>query len=273
MFRLFVSVSEVEITILSLLYIYMKIWFVALAALIVLSFGCMRSIASEEDTIDVKALHGRTLGASARELLSAETYTSLKIEIQYMAGFAPDKDALYYLQNFLEQRLHKPRGIHIVLREIAPVADTVLTIRDAVEIERKNRTAFTNGKQLAVYFLYTNGLYTNDKIFGMAYRNTSAVIFGKNIHNYSGTIGKPGRTKLEATVLLHEMGHLLGLAGKGTPMLTNHLDENHVSHCKNRKCLMYYGVGTEDKFGYLIKGNIPDLDEDCLADLNANGGK
>jgi hypothetical protein len=56
-------------------------------------------------------------------------------------------------------------------------------------------------------------------------------------------------------------------------MQNGHQDETHSSHCNNRKCLMYYSIGTKDKFGYLIKSNIPELDENCLADLRANGGK
>jgi predicted Zn-dependent protease len=251
----------------------MKMSVVILFFLLILCPGCVKSIAGEEDTVDYGTLHNKNFGASAHDLLSADKYTSLKIEIQYMTGFEPDKEALYQLYTFLQERLNKPEGISIVAKEIAQDSSTLLTTNDVRAIERKNRTAVTNGTQLALYILYTNGKYINDKIFGLAYRNTSAVIFGENIKEYSGRIGQPNRTKLEATVLLHEMGHLLGLMEKGTPMQEEHHDETHSSHCRNRKCLMYYSIGTNDKFGYLIKGNIPELDEQCLADLKANGGK
>jgi hypothetical protein len=246
---------------------------VFLTFLLLCSYGCIKSIAGEEESIDYETLHNRTFGASAREFLSDEKYTSLKLEIQYMEGYKPDKDAIYHLHSFLLKRLHKPQGITIVSREIAPETDKVLSRDEIIAIERKNRTAYTKGNQLAVYILYTNGMYVNDKIFGLAYRNTSTVIFGQNVKENTNKIGKPNRTKLEATILLHEMGHLLGLTGKGSPLQSDHYDENHVSHCKNRKCLMYYGIGTDDKFGYLVKGSIPKLDKDCLADLKANGGK
>jgi hypothetical protein len=251
----------------------MKMSVVVLLFLLILSPSCVKSIAGEEKTVDYKALHNESFGASAHDLLNADTYNSLKIEIQYMTGFEPDKDAIYHLHAFLQKRLHKPKGISIITKEITPDSSTLLTTKDVKAIERKNRTAITSGKQLALYILYTNGKYINDKVFGLAYLNTSAVIFGENIKEYSGKIGQPNRTKLETTVLLHEMGHLLGLMGKGTPMQEEHHDERHASHCKNRKCLMYYSIGTNDKFGYLIKGNIPELDEHCLADLRANGGK
>jgi hypothetical protein len=251
----------------------MKMSVVILFFLLIFCPSCVKSIAGEEETIDYAALHNKNFGASAHDLLSAEKYKSLKIEIQYMPGFKPDREAIYHLYTFLKEHLNKPEGITIITKEIAPDSSELLTTADVKAIEQKNRTAVTNGSQLALYILYTNGKYINDIIFGLAYRNTSAVIFGENIKKYSGRIGQPNRTKLEATVLLHEMGHLLGLMGKGTPMQEEHHDETHASHCKNRKCLMYYSIGTKDKFGYLIKGDIPTLDEHCLADLKANGGK
>jgi hypothetical protein len=246
---------------------------VLISFLLLFLYGCVKSIAGEEESIDYETLHNRSFGASARELLSDEKYTSLKIEIQYMEGYKPDKDAIYHLHSFLQKLLNKPQGITIVTREIAPLEDKVLSRDEIIAIERKNRTAYTKGNQLAVYILYTNGMYVNDKIFGLAYRNTSAVIFGQNVMENTNKIGKPNRTKLEATVLLHEMGHLLGLTGKGSALQSDHYDDKHVSHCRNRKCLMYYGIGTDDKVGYLVKGQIPKLDKDCLADLKANGGK
>jgi predicted Zn-dependent protease len=251
----------------------MKMSVVILLFMLIFCPSCVKSIAGEEKTIDYSELHNRSFGMSARDLLSADKYTSLKIEVQYMPGFKPDKDALYNLYTFLQERVHKPQGISIVTRQIASDSSYQLTTSEVKAIERKNRTATSNGKELALYILYTNGKYINDKIFGLAYLNTSAVIFGESIKEHSGKIGQPNRTKLETTVLLHEMGHLLGLMGKGTPMQEEHHDENHASHCKNRKCLMYYSIGTNDKFGYLIKGSIPELDEHCLADLRANGGK
>ena len=48
-----------------------------------------------------EAFHNRAVGASANELLSGSTYTSLKVEVQYMSGYAPDSIALLNLKNYL----------------------------------------------------------------------------------------------------------------------------------------------------------------------------
>lgn len=218
-------------------------------------------------------LHNRAVGASAKELLSASQYSSLKIEVQYMPGFQPDAAALNHLQSMLAGLLNKPSGITIITKEIPAAASQSLSVNDIISIEKKNRTAFTNGSELAVYLLYTNGNYTDPNVLGVAYKNTSAALFGKKINDNSGGIGQANRTKLVATVAEHELGHLLGLVDLGSPMQTAHKDGAHGNHCNATNCLMYYASETSDIFGFLITGNIPALDGNCRADLTANGGK
>lgn len=218
-------------------------------------------------------LHNRPVGASANELLSATTYKSVVIEVQYMTGYAPDAAAINNLQAFLSGLLNKTSGISIVTHEVTPSSNITFSISSAAQFEQNNRTAFTTGDQLAVYILYTNGNYTDPQVLGAAYRNTSLVVFGKNVHDNSGGLGQASRTKLESTILEHEFGHLLGLVDLGSAMQANHKDGAHGNHCTNSNCLMYYSADTHDMLGFLITGSIPALDANCLADLHANGGK
>jgi len=237
-------------------------------------FSCSKSSTSYVNNPNAPDyLHNRAVGASANELLASATYKSLKIEIQYMTGFAPDAGAVSHLQTVLGSLLNKPSGIIVVTKEITASSSPVLSVNDVIDIEKNNRTAFTSGDQLAIYVLYTNGNNTDANVLGVAYKNTSVVLFGKKIHDNSGSIGQASRTKLEATVAEHEMGHLLGLVDLGSPMIANHKDAAHGSHCNNSNCLMYYASETSDIFGFLITGNIPSFDANCLADLHANGGK
>lgn len=244
------------------------------AAVILLLASCSKSDTSYTNNPNVPDyLHNRSVGASANEMLSSSKYTSLVIEVQYMPGFAPDAAALDHMRTVLAGLINKPSGISVVTKEIPAATNQTLSLDEVVAIEKKNRTAFTSGAQLALYILYTNGNYSDPNVLGIAYKNTSAALFGKNIGDNSGGIGQASRTKLVATVAEHEMGHLLGLVDLGSPMQTGHKDAAHNSHCNDTNCLMYYASETSDILGFLITGSIPPLDANCRADLRANGGQ
>ena len=244
-----------------------------IAAFLVVSIIACKKETTFTNNPDADELHNKAVGFSSNQLLSSGTYKSLKIEVQYMPGYAPDAAALNHLQNVLTAYLNKPSGITIVTKEIPGASSTTLSVDQVRKIEEENRTVFTTGDQIGVYFLFTNGNYTDNNVLGVAYRNTSMVLFGKKIHDNSGALGQASRTKLEATVLEHEFGHILGLVDIGTPMQTNHKDASHGNHCNNTNCLMYYAAETTDILGILINGNIPSFDANCAADLHANGGK
>ena len=251
----------------------MKIFLVFFTFILLLA-GCSKSYTSYVNNPNVLGyLHNRPVGASARELLASTNYQSLRIEVLYMAGFAPDAAAISHLQTALTNLLNKPSGITIVTKEIPAVSATTLSVDDILQIEKTNRAAFTTGSQITVSVILTNGNYIEADVLGIAYKNTSVVLFGKKIHDNSGGIGQASRTKLEATVLEHEFGHLLGLVDLGSPMQVLHKDAVHGNHCNNSACLMYYASETSDIFGFLVTGNIPTFDANCKADLTANGGK
>lgn len=218
-------------------------------------------------------LHNRAVGASANELLSSGKYMAVKIEVMYMPGYAPDAAALVHLQNTLSSILNKPSGITITTRQIGASGKTALSVDEVWSIERNNRSAFTTSAEITVSVLYTDGTYTDNNVLGVAYKNTSVALFGKTIHDNSGAIGQASRTKLEATVLEHEIGHLLGLVDLGSAMQTAHKDAANGNHCNNSNCLMYYASETRDILGFLVTGSIPVFDANCRADLQANGGK
>jgi hypothetical protein len=215
----------------------------------------------------------KNTGASAKDLLTSSQFSSLKIEIEYMQGYTLDVASLNNITSFLNSLINKPGGIIITQKQIAAEGKPVYSLNDIATIEQKNRSVFNSGNQLAVYILIVDGNYTDANVLGVSYRNTSVCLFGKTIFDNSGNIGEVNRTKLETTVAEHEFGHLLGLVNLGTAMQTNHQDAAHGNHCNNENCLMYYAAETTDLLGFLMTGNVPQLDAACLADLHAAGGK
>ncbi|MCY7292856.1 MAG: hypothetical protein LH615_11820, partial [Ferruginibacter sp.] len=169
-------------------------------------------------------LNTKSVGASAKEFLSAGIYTSINVQLQYMPGFAPDAAALTNLTNFLNTLVNKPAGINFSQTPIAASGKSVFSIADISALEKANRTQFTNGNVLSVYIVYVDAPFTTANILGAAYRNTSLVVFGPTVISNSGGVNQTTRTKLETTVLNHEFGHLLGLTNLGTSMVTPHED-------------------------------------------------
>jgi len=220
--------------------------------------------------------HDRAPGASAADLLSAGTFRHLVVQVQYVEGVEPSTQGLTQLRTFLEARLNKPGGIEIRL-DPAPIAPATGGGYSTVAIralEAKHRTLFTSGDTLAAYLLVVDGTFDGQPtVLGIAYNNTSTALFGAVIRQHTGGPLQPARSTVEATVARHEFGHLMGLVNNGSPMRTPHQDTANGRHCDDERCLMYFAVRTTGFLGNLMGGAIPSLDQNCLDDLRANGGR
>ena len=190
-------------------------------------------------------------------MLSADKYTRLLLELQYMPGSRLADSTIDNITAFLESICHKPAGIEIEQTEISISAPT-LSLDNVRTMEKKYRTTYTTGKTMIIYGLITDGHSDSSLIAAYSYHNTSFVVYGKVIKD---DVAHVGRVHLETFLLMHELGHLMGLTNKGAPMQQPHEDSVVMHHCTNHNCTMYYGtVSTQ-------------LDSNCLRDLRANGGK
>ena len=231
----------------------------------------------EEMTVEISA-NTKLVGDSAKDLLSEGTFDTVIIEILYSPGLAPTDNAVEAFSSFLEDRLNKKDGIQIEQREITSLGQTQYSIVDIRNIEDNNRTKYNDGKTIAVTGIFIDGEYDQNtekgSVLGVAYRNTSFVIFEETIRSFSNQPLSPSLATLESVVINHEFGHLLGLVNAGTTMQTDHQDVEHGRHCTEEDCLMYWTAETgEGLLNMLTGGSVPDLDSQCVADLQANGGK
>ncbi|MDT0643015.1 hypothetical protein RM553_09270 [Zunongwangia sp. F363] len=225
-----------------------------------------------------KSVNLRSLGDSAHDLLSDEKFTSINIEIAYVAGYAPNPDALKIFKSYLERRTFKPDGININLRSVESSGLAPFEIDEIVDIEKTTRTTYNAGDEIAVFIYYADGSNEDDEdskvILGSAFRNTSMVIYTKTIEEFVAKPGNPSRKTVEAAVLNHEFGHLLGLVDIGSEAQSDHADSENDGHCTARGCLMRSSI----EFGYgianmLDENGVPMLDAQCITDLQANGGR
>ena len=238
---------------------------------------------SDDDASNSNILTGRlanqlSAGQSSNDLLSANRFTSMVVEVVYVEGFEPTQAAINHFTSFLEDRTFKPDGITVEKRAIASPGLASYTINDIIAIEDANRTRFNTGNQIAVWAFFADAESASNSgsgvVLGTAYRNTSFVIFEETISSFSDEPLEPSRNVLESVVIEHEFGHILGLTNLGAPLQSNHEDGAHPKHCNVEDCLMYWTAETGSGIIDMVSGgNIPTLDAQCIADLQANGGR
>lgn len=217
--------------------------------------------------------HERNPGVSATDFLTDENFDELIIEVQFMEGYEPTNEAINNLESFLEERLNKSSITILEPTEIPAEGQQRYSANEVRDLEREHRTQFSEEGSLAAYFLFLDGEYDQANVLGIAYFNTSMAFFGETIQNTSDGIFQLSRSTVETVVLQHEIGHVIGLVNNGAEMQTNHQDEENGSHCDDENCLMYFSVRTTDFFANVFDGQVPELDDQCIADLQAAGGK
>lgn len=227
----------------------------------------------------------KVTGSSGPDILNDMKFTSLNLEIVYENGARPEDAAIANFRNFLQARVYKPDGININLRAVEPSNLSPFDIEnDAVKVEKETRTAYNAGDEIAIWIYFANGKKeeadNNRVTLGSAFRNTSIIIFGQTIREFTSRAGAPSKTHIETATLNHEMGHLFGLVDLGIEPVSDHEEvvvingEERGNHCSVDGCLM----GTELEFSsdlndLLGESGVPGLDQACIDDLQSVGGK
>jgi hypothetical protein len=227
---------------------------------------------SVQGDVDPSFSHSGNPGSSAAAFLQDEIYTSLLVEIQYMHGYRPTDSALNQLKTFLKEHLIKNEIIILDPVEIPSGNQDRYSASDVRNIEQESRQNFTEGSTLASYNLFLDGEYTNENVLGISYYNTSNAYFGKRIHEVAGTPPlNPSRASVEATVMRHEYGHLIGLVDNGTEMIEDHRENG--PHCSEDSCVMYFAMSRGNLFANIFDGTTPGLCFNCIEDIATVKGK
>lgn len=266
----------------------MKITQISFAFLfLLLSFGCSKDTVNNTETIDPVVDRSKNLlatGDSAPDFLGNENFNELLVEIAYVQGFRPTAQAIADLQTFLMERTFK-QNIEFRYLELSSPGEEQLNLETIDSLEKEHRSAYNDGKTLALYIYFADVASSEDKpeegkvTLGSVYRNTSMVIFEKTIRTLAGRDAFITDADLETATLQHEFGHLFGLVDLGSPMVNPHEDPDAPHHCIEDGCLMQaeleFGGSMAKRIRQLkAKGSsLPQLSPECLRDLQANGGK
>lgn len=240
----------------------------------------LQSCSNDDATAPVIDKSGNllALGDSANEILSAAEFNSMVIEVVSVQGFELNSASMANFLQFVGARVNKPGGIRVVERSIAAPQNTAYTIQQVADVESEHRTEYNLGDEIALFVFVADqdidSGSSGEVTLGAAYRNTSIVLFGPTIRDIDTNNNGVNRTTIETAALEHELGHVLGLVNLGTPMQTEHQDEPNGNHCDVSNCLMNFEIGFASSFiNVMEQGTFPGLDAQCIADLQANGGK
>jgi len=253
-----------------------KITLILCSFLLIIS--CKKSDDSEP-IADYKAENRKSLGLSAEEILSSNTYSKITVEFVYFGLYRPTDLTISRFRDFLGERLNKPEGITIRETSVPEVQGSPFTTAELISVEDENRTAYTSGDTIAVYVFFANGVSSNDTnnrvTLGTAYLNTSIVVYEKTLQALAASNPSIELSTIETTTLQHEFGHILGLVNLlDDDIHSEHMDTGHPKHCKVEDCLMYFESNSRSKVLERFSGRVafPELDPLCIADLQAKGG-
>lgn len=211
-------------------------------------------------------------GQSAQDYVNDSKFKSVTVEILHMESAKPTANAVSNLKSFLENFLDKTT-IGFVYTSIPDGSKSSYSFDEIRGMELEHRTVFNSGDNLSACLFFVDADFSgngeNGSVLGVAYNNTSMAVFEKTLKDNTGGIFQPSLSTVETTVMEHEFGHIMGLVNNGAPLQSDHHDSANGAHCDVQSCLMYFAVEGSDFLTNLQGGNVPQLDAQCQADLNA----
>lgn len=203
-------------------------------------------------------------GAFARTLLRPEPATTVVFELFQQAGAEPRSGSVDHAKSVLRSVTQKSVGDPSPI-EVPGGAQqwTPAAIRETADRLTK---AGQGGGRAVLHVLFLRGsLQGNDEVLGVTVRGDVLAIFSDSVAA-AGTPLVSGRA-IEDAVLMHELGHLLGLVD--LTLDTGRDDPDHPGHSRNPDSVMYWAVESSLVTQVLSGGPPRDFDRQDLADLAA----
>jgi len=231
----------------------------------------------------------------------------LVIEVDFMDGVEPIKGALEQFGGEVEKitgkdvRIEDPRsftypdwkGAYDVSNEsqIEEALTTIVRIGEKFR-DNKNDLFPIMSDTVYLYVLYLDGKMAEEKgeIPGMVFSADSICVFPESLDSihfglddihfgldsiHFGVLWRKGkevaRENVETTVLLHEFGHLLGLARRPGLEGYQKLAPEHGKHCSNSSCVMYWRLSwaaTGNDYDHYLN-DYKHFCDDCLVELDS----
>lgn len=225
--------------------------------------GCFGS-----DGLDILPEKKGVPGGLTLACLRSNSFTSMVIEIDHAPGYRPFSSSTDLLVERLESVCDKPAGITIKFNEVTFEHEGAWTADDVREEGWKHKdTSPLDGSVLRWQLLFPEGTYQEASVLGVAVDASTVALFSDSIDESDGPFGRPSVEDVENSVIVHEVGHLLGLVNLVYTSPVAHEDSDHPGHSNNDDSVMYWAIESMDLANFFF-GTLPtEFDDDDLADL------
>lgn len=210
------------------------------------------------------------VGRNGRAMLRGDR-PRLVVEIDVQEGVAPSQRAVDHLIAILAQHADKPGGIALGGGNTFSSDRTGWTAADLRDVAATHRSTSSGRDVVSLYVLYVRGGFVDDgeetNAIGVAHRASEIAMFPDRWGGLPDVLGSSER--IERAVLVHELGHTLGLVELTYDSDHDRQDPDYPGHSANRDSVMYWAVETT-LVGQVFNGPPPDsFDAADVDDLTA----
>lgn len=243
----------------------------AVAAVLVLASGCLT----------VQGLQPPQQGTSALAdaLLDPRGHPVLVVEFGAVGGYQLDQSALVEFQQSLSE-LTGRKAIHYTDAFVLPPQGGNHTPASLQETHRSTARAVdpvepVSAGRVQLRVLVLDGHMARDRdghvVLGTLLAEDGVIVLFPDTyaraHRVEDGVRVPAVAEMDRHVLLHELGHALGLVDRGVPMVRDHGDPENPGHSSNPASLLYHRPPMEGDGA--LRGPPATFDADDLADLAA----
>jgi predicted Zn-dependent protease len=161
---------------------------------------------------------------------------------QYWSVLENNLNAIF-IGRIIEPEIYVPKDL-TGMEQISDQDQTSWTTAQVFDLAKRTWDTPQTSTSAEFYVLFLNGYFndqgvTNKQVVGISIVGTPVIAVFKDAIRESGYTSFYDKV-MEQTTLVHEFGHAVGLVNSGLDMVLDHEDTEHINHCTNEDCVMYW---------------------------------